>query len=145
MSGLRKFAASSFHHALILEALFVLALTRIGLLVCHFRRVRRLSLLIGDCGRRITQRGVSPAVLVWAVETAKRKIPLRSTCFTEALAAEALFRQHGHHPVLCIGASMEGGRFAAHAWLENDETIVVGGPEAHIKQYTRFPDLDNIL
>jgi hypothetical protein len=138
MLALRKFG-------LLTEALVLLGMTRIGLRFWHFQRVRRSLLLIGRCGRRITRRHISPAVLVWAIETAKRKNPLRSTCLTEALTAEALFKQFGHEPVLCIGASVLDGEFAAHAWLENDEVVMVGGPEAHVQQFSRFPDFIKVL
>jgi hypothetical protein len=130
---------------LVIEALCVLGITRIGLRFCHFQRVRRVLLLIGQCGRRITRRRISPAALVWAVETAKRNNPLGSSCLTEALAAEALFKQFGHDPVLCIGASMQDGKFIAHAWLENNQAIMVGGPESFIQEFTRFPDFIKVL
>src|SRR5580704_12806500 len=116
---------------LVAEAFLMLGTARIGLRFCHFQKIRRLLSIFAACGRRITRRKVSPSALVWALETAKRKNPLGSPCLTEALTAEALFRQFGHDPVLCIGAAVTGGEFEAHAWLENDHAVMVGGPEAH--------------
>jgi hypothetical protein len=131
--------------ALVIEASVLLAVTRFGLRWCHFRRIRSLLSLVAVCGRRFNRRTVSPAVLVWALETAKRRNPLPGNCLTEALTAEALFKQFGHQPVLCIGASKHNGKFAAHAWLEQDKVVMVGGPEAHIQEFTRFPDFIKVL
>jgi hypothetical protein len=145
MSPLPKPLAPRFERILLIEAFIVLGLTRVGLYFCHFQRIRRLLSLFAVYGRRITRRRISPAALVWAIETAKRKNPLRSTCLTEALTAEALFKQYGHEPVLCIGASVQNGEFAAHAWLENDKAVMVGGPEELIQQFSRFPDFMKVL
>src|ERR1700735_716848 len=106
MLALRKFG-------LLFEALILLGITRVGLRFCHFQKIRRLLSLISAGGRRISRRYVRPVTLVWAVETAKRRSPLGSNCLSEALAAEALFKQFGHDPVLCIGASVSEGKFGA--------------------------------
>jgi hypothetical protein len=145
MLRLRKLLVPRFDHLLLVEALFVLGITRIGLSFCHFQRVRRLSLSIGDCGRRITRCRVSPDILVRVIETARGKTPLRLTCLTVALTAEALFKQFGHEPVLCIGASLNNGEFSAHAWLEINNEVMVGGPETFIQHFTRFPDFIRVL
>lgn len=138
MPGLRRCV-------LVFEAFILLRMTRVGLRLCHFQRIRRLLSLVAVSGRWITRRKTSPAVLVWALETAKRRIRLPDNCLTEALTAEALFKQFGYEPILCIGASKQGGKFAAHAWLEHDKVVMVGGPEAHIQEFTRFPDFIQVL
>ena len=96
--------------------------------------------LVAVCGRRLTRRKVSPAILVWALERAKRSKSSPGNCLTEALTAEVLFKQFGYEPVLCIGAAKHNGKFAAHAWLEHDQVVIVGGPEAHIREFSRFQD-----
>jgi hypothetical protein len=130
---------------LVLEAFLLLRFTRVGLRLCHFQRIRRLLSLVAACGRRLIRRKISPARLVWALESAKRSDSVPGNCLTEALTAEALFKQFGYQPVLCIGASKQEGKFAAHAWLEQDKIVMVGGPEAYIQEFTRFPDFIQIL
>jgi len=130
---------------LVFEAFVLLRFTRAGLRVCHFQRIRRVLALVAACGRRMIRRKISPAALVWALETAKRRNSFPANCLTEALAAEALFKQFGYEPVLCIGASKNDGKFAAHAWLEHEKVVMVGGPEAHIQEFTRFPDFIHVL
>ena len=125
---------------LVLEAFVLLRMTRLGLRLCRFQRIRRILAFVAICARRLTRRKISPAVLVWALETAKRSNSSPGNCLTEALTAEVLFKQFGYEPVLCIGAAKRNGKFAAHAWLEHDQVVMVGGPEAHIREFSRFQD-----
>ena len=125
---------------LVLEAFVLLRITRVGLRLCHFQRIRRLLSLVARCGRRVIRRKISPARLVWALESAKSRNSSAGNCLTEALTAEVLFKQFGYEPVLCIGAAKHNGKFAAHAWLEHDQVVMVGGPEAHIREFSRFQD-----
>lgn len=137
--------ASGLEYLLAAEAFLLLAMARLGLRHCHFQRVRRMLGFLSNVGRRVKLRRVSPPTLVWAVEAAKRKNPRPGTCLADALAAEALFRQFGYAPVLCVGAAVHGGQFAAHAWLENNQVVMIGGPETFTRQFTRFPDLDQVV
>lgn len=64
-----------------------------------------------------------------AVDRAARIIP-RATCLVKALAAQAILTRAGFHPKLELGvARSETKEFEAHAWLELDGAIVVGGQE----------------
>ena len=124
------------------EALAALVVTQIALRFCHFRSVRRVLLAVGE--QFGTRRPLESGVLLWAISAAKRRCPVRSTCLGEALVAEALFRQHGYKPTLCMGAARREGRFEAHAWLEQDHAVVVGGPAEIVEQYTRFPEIASL-
>jgi hypothetical protein len=52
-----------------------------------------------------------------------------------ALVAEAMLTHYGHPVELRIGVSRNSGTFAAHAWVERDGEIVIGGPESVVRQY----------
>lgn len=124
------------------EALTALAVTQVALRFCHFRSVRRV--LLAAAGVLRARRPVESSTLLWAMNAAKRRCPVRTTCLGEALVAEALFRQHGYSPTLCMGAARREGRFEAHAWLEQDQAVVIGGPAEMVKQYTRFPEIASL-
>ena len=65
---------------------------------------------------------------VWAVRTAARAIPAVSTCLTNALAAHVLLARRGYVSNLRIGVTRdEKGEFTAHAWLEQEGAILIGG------------------
>jgi hypothetical protein len=67
---------------------------------------------------------------------------LGGTCLANALAAQALLQRYGYPVTLRIGASWKDGNFAAHAWIERNGDIVVGGPASVVQQYAPFPQLD---
>ena len=124
------------------EALAALIVTQVALRFCHFRSVRRVLWGMAEVLR--ARRPLESSALLWAMSAAKRRCPVRSTCLGEALVAEALLRQHGYSPTLCMGAARRGGRFEAHAWLEQDDAVVIGGPAEMVKQYTRFPEIASL-
>jgi Transglutaminase-like superfamily len=126
------------------EAVAALAITQATLRFCRFQTVRRVLLAAAKVGRRMHLRPVDTTTLVWAVQRAERRCPIRSTCLGQALVAEALLHQYGYKPVLCIGAARHNGRLQAHAWLEQNDAVVIGGPEAVVEQYTRFPEIDSL-
>lgn len=83
------------------------------------------------------QRPPTP-VVVWAVEAAAKRIP-RATCLTQAVAVQLLFRRYGYgaHLILGVGPSASGVR--AHAWVERDGRVLIGGPES--QGLVRLPEL----
>jgi hypothetical protein len=81
-------------------------------------------------------------VLVWAVGAAGRRLARTSRCLTEALALWVLLRRNGHDGTIRIGVAREDvDGFEAHAWLESDGTILVGG-ERSPQEYVPLPAFD---
>lgn len=79
----------------------------------------------------------SPPSIGWAVGSASRVVP-RSTCLVQALAAHDLCRRFGYHPRLRLGARRDAaGQLEAHAWLELEDDVVVGGVE-DLSEYSVF-------
>lgn len=73
--------------------------------------------------------------IAWAITIASRYIPM-ATCFTQALATKVLLNRYGQRAKVCIGVSRsEGGQLQAHAWVEWNGRIVIGGSEASLQQY----------
>ncbi len=67
---------------------------------------------------------------VWAVQAVSRRIPA-ATCLTQAIAARLLLLGSGHDTELCIGVARDAtGSFRAHAWLEREGRIIIGGDES---------------
>ncbi len=110
---------------------------RIGVSLLPFRTVRRLAVL---AARRPAhaRRAVAPRDrTVWAVRSVAQRVP-GATCLVQALAAHALLSRHGHSARLCLGVRRgEGQAFEAHAWVEDDEHILIG--DGRGEQYSRLP------
>ena len=128
MRRLRRFVRASWaERFLLLRALFVVCLTRLGLWLLPIGAVRRIALRTGKTTR------VSHPVprLVWAVKAVSRFVPL-ATCLTQALALQWLLSRSGHTSRVHLGARRDAaGKFEAHAWVECEDRVVIGGPEAH--------------
>ena len=107
------------------RACVLVLLVRIGLWVLPFRRVQRLTdrLMRGACSRSLT----STERVAWAVRTTSRYIP-KASCLTQAMAAQVMLARRGISNELRIGvAKTEEGKLEAHAWVESDGNVVIGG------------------
>lgn len=81
---------------------------------------------------RTSAGGAQPSVedVAWAVRRVSRAVP-GATCLTQALAARLLLSRRGHDSRLEIGVSRAAGsRLRAHAWLETNNVVVLGGRDA---------------
>jgi hypothetical protein len=75
------------------------------------------------------------ATIVWGVTTAARYLP-RATCLAEALAAQWIFAWFGHPTLLRIGVAKGNAKpLLAHAWLESEGRVVVGGETLEETEY----------
>ena len=120
---------------LLVRTALLLTAVRLGLTLLPFRVVQQAV------ARAAAVRGAPVPVerLVWAVTVASRHVP-RATCLTRALAGQALLARHGHAARLRIGVARgEGGRFEAHAWVEDEQGPVIGAPEPG--RFTPLPAL----
>jgi hypothetical protein len=107
------------------SGLAVLATVRIALCLLPFHRVMRLFRISGV--RRPVHGGCTPQQVAWAVRLASRYLP-GATCLPRALTTQFLLNRHGHPSRLCVGVS-SAQKFEAHAWVECDGIVVVGGTE----------------
>lgn len=124
---------------LLIEAIAVLALVRLGLWVLPFKAVGRMT------AKTIPRRreGPAPAVqrVAQAIVRGARVVP-GATCLTQALAAEVLMRRAGCPAALRLGIARDpGGPLRAHAWLESDGVAVVGGG---LSDYTLLPTFESL-
>jgi len=71
--------------------------------------------------------------LAWAVGVASRFVP-KATCLAKALAVYVLLQQAGHEVFLHIGVNGKEGGLEAHAWVESQGRVLIGG--SNIGNYT---------
>jgi hypothetical protein len=68
--------------------------------------------------------------LLWAIAVAGRYVS-GTTCLSLALAGRMMLNRYGYPAHIRIGVAKEHtGSFGAHAWLESEGTIVIGGQES---------------
>lgn len=117
---------------LLMHAAFGLAAVRLGLWLLPLCSVQRA--VEGFSGR--PSASAMPAHrLAWAIRAAARYVPA-ATCLTQALALQWLLMRSGHVSRIHIGVKKAAGaRLEAHAWVECNGQVVIGGPAA----YTYIP------
>ena len=70
---------------------------------------------------------VSTERVTWAVKTASSYAPL-ANCLPQALVTCVMLARRGHLAKLRIGVTRStGGLFQAHAWVESEGRVVIGG------------------
>ncbi|HZS33220.1 MAG TPA: lasso peptide biosynthesis B2 protein [Methylomirabilota bacterium] len=136
MGRLRKFLhLPAAERRLLLAAVWLLALVRVALWAMPFRQLYGRVQARARPGARPTM----PAErVIWAVTAADRFVP-RSTCLVRALAGQILLARCGHASELRLGVAGGGAAFEAHAWLEHDGRVLLGGPVEG--RYTPLPSL----
>jgi hypothetical protein len=117
---------------LLLEALLVVPLMRLGLTLLPFGWMRWIELLIADGPlRRVTTS--SPERIAGVVTVVAKYVPAAS-CLTQALSTRALLALHGYPSRLHIGVVRgEDGALLGHAWVECHSQIVIGGVGAPLE------------
>jgi hypothetical protein len=127
---------------LLLRATLLLWAIRVGLLTLRFQALRRFLASVPQPPAGVRAPGVlSPDRIAWCVEAAGRYVPGARTCLNQALAAQALLKREGHPASLRIGVSRgEGGQLKAHAWVESQGRVVVGGA-GDLSRYAPLPAL----
>ena len=120
----------------LIPALCWTAIVRAGLSLTSFRSLVRGLRRFRPEGRARTSASLEE--LVWSVGAAARLIPGANTCLPKALVADLILARHGFDASLRIGATKSPeGALEAHAWVESDGRVVLGGQASP----TRFEKL----
>ena len=100
------------------------------------RLTRRFFSLVAHDSPSATEGIPSIDRICWAVRIASRYLP-RASCLTQPLAASFLLQRRGQPTTLRVGVAKNvRGHFEAHAWLENDGQIIIGGSDTELKRFT---------
>jgi hypothetical protein len=78
--------------------------------------------------RRPPEDGRSYAKRVhWAVRASSKRVPWRTVCFHEGIAAHQMLCRAGIQSVMHYGVAKSDGGMEAHVWVTVDDRVVVGG------------------
>jgi hypothetical protein len=121
MDAFRRFAALPGRDRVIyVEAAFLDAAFRCLLLVGSFSVARTVARALAGHGG-----ADQPDMVIRAVEAASRFVPA-SNCLSEALTGWVLLTRANALPELRVGV-IRAPRLEAHAWVETDGRVVIGG------------------
>ena len=139
MQLLRKwFTLRLLEWRLLMEALLLLVTMRA---VLWFWPWPAVQLLVQHYSTRQARSTAIPSVerMAWAITTVRRFVP-RATCLTQALAMCTLLERYGYPALLQIGVARHSrDRLEAHAWVESDGVVVLGGTSEFLARYTQLP------
>jgi transglutaminase superfamily protein len=128
---------------LLVQALTLVVAARVGLKVLPFSLVRRCLTQLAKPRTVVVSTQAELQDVIWAVEVIGRHLPAYGTCLTQALAAHVLIGRSGLKSDLRIGVTRnQRGNFEAHAWLEKDGTVIIGGV-GHT-EFTPMPVLNGL-
>jgi Transglutaminase-like superfamily len=123
---------------LLVKTVFLLAAIRIGLKILPFHRLRGFLAKIARPSAKLQKADEAYAnKVVWAVTAVSPY--LRAICLPQALAAQVLLDRRGYPAQLRIGFTRDkGGRMSAHAWVESQGQVAIGGTE-NMDRYIPVP------
>jgi hypothetical protein len=140
MRRIHKFLKlSSVERRLLIKTWILLGVIRLGLELFPFSTLRKFLFKITFLLRSF-KKEFSEEYLVWLVMVVSPYVPM-TTCLAQALAAQLLIQQAGHQARLHIGVNYGiGGRLEAHAWVESQGRILIGGFDTN--RYTHLLALE---
>jgi hypothetical protein len=111
----------------------LLVTIRIALSVLPLRTVRGV---LSRCRSATRRDDAQAARIVAAVKLSGRSLPGFGTCLTQTLVANLLLGRVGVSSEVRIGVAKEGSnRLIAHAWLESEGRILIGGLSSTLARY----------
>ncbi|MDY9922937.1 lasso peptide biosynthesis B2 protein [Methanobacterium sp.] len=116
----------------VIEALFWVIVIRLMVWIFPFKFVQKRVQKIASYLSSDRASPVSMSRLRVMIVIVSRYVP-RATCLVQALAGYILFSKYGYTTSIKIGVLNENGEFEAHAWLENDNGVVLGESEKDFK------------
>ena len=119
---------------------FLVAAVRTGLAIFPVKTVR--GWLIGLAKRYPLEAGeFSIERTAYMIGLISVKLLRDGPCLTQALAMQFMLERAGLPAVLKMGVmKTAGGRLAAHAWIESEGEVIIGGPVEALLDYTPLTD-----
>jgi hypothetical protein len=118
----------SHRRRLVVKTTALLVIVRVGLRLFAYQKMHDVLERLARPGKAdIANGSVSDAEIVWAVSSAAARLP-GTTCLPRALVGRYLMLRAGCPARIRFGVGKQSdGTFAAHAWLESRDRILLGG------------------
>lgn len=123
--------------ALSLRVIGALLAFRLALWTLPFPRIQKWLEKRSAPTSKSRAQTISRLQIARAIARCQALVP-RSTCLVQALAAHYLLRRAGHVSQLRLGVIKRDGELLAHAWVECEEVVVVGGEIGHYTPIFRW-------
>ena len=131
---------------LIIEAAVMISFTNFGLHLTSFQKLQSFFQQLFRLNKvRYQKTHPNKSDIAWAIETTGQKLFKDDTCLVIALAGQSLLKLYGIPAKLQLGC-LKGDKktIFAHAWVESDGEVIIGGTERDISKYTPLTDLKGV-
>lgn len=117
--------------AFLVKVTFQLAIARVRLTSFHSDQLAGRNAVVADIcrGAKETEReNALVARVKWTVPRVAYRMPFRSDCLVQAMAAQSLLCEDGVATRIMIGVKRHPDRtFESHAWLLHRKSVMLGG------------------
>jgi hypothetical protein len=131
---------------LLIESTLLLMVVRIGLRILPFKTLHQL---MQNLERRA--KGRRPANdtyqddIAWAVNRTGENLFGENTCLPLALTGQMQLNLHGFPASTRLGVQKTSDdEIIAHAWVECNGQVLIGGPEQEIERYTVLSETEGL-
>ena len=121
---------------LLFKIWLLVAAVRLSLWLRSFAATQRWCSALGR-SKRARQGAADPDQLASVVLRASRWFPGAGHCLTQALVASILLERRGFDAKIHFGVHSDEPELSAHAWVESDGAVVIGG-DADLASYTQL-------
>jgi hypothetical protein len=113
---------------LLCKVTMLLSAIRLALWIVPYPAVRAFLDRLSHGSAKL-ERDPSPAEqLAWATTVAGRFVPGGGHCLSQALTLRTVMTRRGYTARICYGVrEVDGAPFMAHAWVEHDGAVLIGG------------------
>jgi hypothetical protein len=134
---------SAADRCLLLESLLLMILVRAGLAVLPFPTLRRaLARLAGW----IPSKGPSRVERIpWSIRMGRRYLGRAASCLVQALSAQVMYARAGVAAQVRLGVRRnDNGSLLAHAWLEREGVVVLGGAGVSLSEFSELAIIESL-
>ncbi|MDP9171909.1 MAG: lasso peptide biosynthesis B2 protein [Acidobacteriota bacterium] len=130
---------------LFLRGIVAMALVRMALLIFPLQRIVNALNRIDRHRPPARNLSIDTRQAALRISQAAALCPVPTTCLSRTIAAHFLMLRLGFTSIPRIGVSKAEGRFAAHAWLECQDGIVIGSKSPDGRTYNPVPSLERFF
>lgn len=145
MENLSRYLQLSFtKQRLLIESMFFLIVGRIGLRILPFKTLNRFLQKFERKAKGMEHgNDTYQADILWAINRTGENLFGDNACLPLALAGQLQLNLHGFPAHTRLGVQKTiNGEIKAHAWVECNGKVVIGGPEQEIEQYTILSEIE---
>jgi hypothetical protein len=131
---------------LFIQVILTLVVINLGLRLLRFRKLNKIISRYSQGNiDPINYQKISINQIVLSIDHASKWFMGAASCFPQALTGKIFLERFGYPVKLIFGVkTIDHNKLRAHAWLEYNGEVIIGGPRSLIEQFTPLTDLEKV-